>query len=149
MLQAEQAMAEFATMVEIDATPETVFDYLVTSEGMTAWMGQRAVLDPTSGGEFSVDISGFAVRGSYVEVDRPRRVVVTWGIAGSDDFPPGLSTVSFTLSATAHGTRLELLHSDIPQSRAAGHSVGWDHFLPRLQRAARGEDLGADLWSPA
>lgn len=42
-------MAEYATSIEIHASPEEVFQYLVTPEGMTAWMGEYAVLDPRQG----------------------------------------------------------------------------------------------------
>ena len=32
-------MAEFRDFIDIATPPETVFDYLTTNEGMTAWMG--------------------------------------------------------------------------------------------------------------
>ena len=49
------ATANQATTVDIDAPPEIVFAHLVTPEGMLAWMGQQAELDPTPGGVFAVD----------------------------------------------------------------------------------------------
>ena len=52
-------MAEFRDFIEIEAPPQTVFEYLTTNEGMTAWMGQYADLDPTPGGRFAVDIAGY------------------------------------------------------------------------------------------
>ncbi len=85
-------MAEHTMSVEIDAEPADVFEYLVTPEAMTAWMGQRAVLEPQPNGVFEVDIAGSPIRGRYLEVERPRRVVVSWGVAGSGDLPPGAST---------------------------------------------------------
>lgn len=81
-------MAEYATSIEIEATPAEVFEYLVTDAGMTAWMGLHATLDPRPGGRFAVDIAGHAIRGEYLEVDQARRVVVSWGVAGSPDLPP-------------------------------------------------------------
>lgn len=141
-------MTEFASSIEIDATPEAVFEYLVTDTGMTAWMGQHARLDPTPGGAFAVDIAGHPVRGEYLEVDPPRRVVVSWGFAGSADLPPGASRVTFTLTPTAGGTRVDLLHSDLPEPQVAGHSDGWAHFMPRLAIAGAGGDAGLDTWTP-
>ena len=141
-------MPEFATSIEIQAPRERVFDYLVTPEGMTAWMGQHAMLDPRPGGRFEVDIAGSPIRGEFLEVDRPRRVVVSWGVAGSSELPVGASRVSFTLSPVGAGTRVDLLHSDLPEPRVPGHVYGWEHFLPRLARAAGGERLGADNWTP-
>ena len=56
-------MAEHTTSIEIEAAPQEVFDYLVTPAGLTAWMGQRAVLEPHPGGVFEVDIAGSPIRG--------------------------------------------------------------------------------------
>jgi uncharacterized protein YndB with AHSA1/START domain len=141
-------MAEFATTIEIRATPEEVFDFLVTPAGMTAWMGEHAVLEPRPGGAFEVDIAGAPIRGRYLEVDRPNRVVVSWGVAGSLEFPAGASRVTFALTATSAGTRVDLLHADLPDERVAGHVDGWGHFLPRLASGAEGAEPVEDGWVP-
>ncbi|WP_129667060.1 SRPBCC family protein [Phytoactinopolyspora endophytica] len=141
-------MAEYATSIEIQATPAEVFDYLVTEAGMTAWMGQHATLDPRVGGEFAVDIAGYPIRGQYMDVERPRRVLVSWGVAGSPDLPPGASTVEFTLTPTAHGTRVDLVHSGLPDTQLDGHADGWAHFLSRLRIVVPGGDAGQDTWVP-
>lgn len=141
-------MAEYATSIEIDAPPGTVFDYLTTEAGITAWMGQHAELDPHTGGGFAVDIAGYAIRGRYLHVERPTRVVVSWGVSGSDSLPAGASTVEFTLTATERGTRVDLVHSGLPESELEGHADGWGHFLPRLRIAALGGDPGSDYWQP-
>lgn len=141
-------MAEHRSSIEIEADPEAVFDFLVTDEGMTAWMGQYAALDPRPGGAFAVDIAGYAIRGRYVEVDRPRRVAFTWGMAGSEALPPGASTVTFTLTPIASGTRVELRHTGLPDTEISGHVRGWAHFLPRLGLASTGMEPGPDDWRP-
>lgn len=141
-------MAEFHDSIDIAATPETVFQYLTTESGMTAWMGQYAELDPRPGGRFAVDIAGSPVRGEYLHVDFPHRVVVSWGFAGSDDLPPGASTVEFRLTATSGGTRVDLVHSNLPDPQARGHARGWAHFMARLAVAGSGGDAGPDDWQP-
>lgn len=141
-------MADYTTSIDIDATPSVVFEYLTTDAGMTAWMGQYARLDPRPGGLFSVDIAGYAVRGEYLHVEPPTRVVVSWGIVGTPDLPVGSSTVEFRLSAIEHGTRVELTHSNLPDTAVAGHQYGWEHFLPRLSVAASGGNAGVDDWRP-
>ncbi len=141
-------MAEYATSIDIDAAPADVFDFLVTEAGMTAWMGQHAILDPRVGGGFAVDIAGYAIRGRYLDVERPRRVVVSWGVAASPDLPPGASTVAFTLAPTGHGTRVDLLHTDLPDARLDGQADGWRHFLLRLRVVAPGGEAGHDDWVP-
>lgn len=141
-------MADYSTWIEIRATPDEVFDHLVTEAGMTAWMGEHAVLEPHPGGAFQITIAGSPIRGEYLEVVRPHRVVVSWGVVGSADFPSGASRVSFTLSPTADGTRVDLLHADLPETRVAGHVDGWAHFLPRLASAAAGVPPAIDSWLP-
>lgn len=141
-------MAEFRDFIDIAASPETVFEYLTTNEGMTAWMGQHADLDPTPGGRFAVDIAGHPVRGEFLHVERPSRVVVSWGFVGSEDLPAGASTVEFRLTRTGTGTRVDLCHSDLPEAEVRGHADGWSNFLPRLVIAGAGGDPGPDPWQP-
>ena len=141
-------MAEHRSSIDIDAAPEHVFEFLVTNEGMTSWMGQWASLEPVPGGQFAVDIAGYPVRGMFLEVDPPRRITVSWGFAGSESLPPGTSTVSFELTPTPAGTRVEVLHTDLPETGVPGHHEGWGHFLPCLARAAAGERFPPDTWTP-
>lgn len=141
-------MAEFRDSVDIAAPPETVFEYLTTDEGMTAWMGQYADLEPKPGGKFAVNIAGNPVRGEYLHVEPPNRVVVSWGFAGSDDLPAGASTVEFRLTRNGGGTRLDLCHSDLPDTEVRGHANGWANFLPRLAVVGAGGEAGQDDWQP-
>jgi uncharacterized protein YndB with AHSA1/START domain len=137
-------MADYSTSIDIEAPADVVFDHLTTAEGMVAWMGQHAELDPVPGGRFCVDINGIPIRGSYAEVDAPHRLVVTWGVAGSDEFPAGSSRVEFTLTPTPDGTRLHLVHTDLPEPQRDGYAAGWASYLDRLRTAALGTDPGPD-----
>lgn len=139
-------MAEYQTEITIDATPDEVFRYLTTADGIITWMGQHAELDPTPDGRFEVDINGVPVRGRFVEIHAPHRLVVTWGSPGNDEIPPGSSRVEFTLTGTNVGTHLRLVHSDLPESQAPQHGTGWTHFLSRLAVSATGRDPGPDPW---
>lgn len=141
-------MAEHRSSIDIEAAPEVVFEFLVTDAGVTSWMGQWAAVDPEPGGKFAVDIAGYPVRGIFLEVDPPRRVIVSWGFAGNDSLPPGSSTVSFDLTQISAGTRVEVVHTDLPEDDVPGHIEGWNHFLARLARAAAGEQLPPDTWKP-
>lgn len=122
----------------IAARPETVFAYFVDPERIVRWMGKTAELDATPGGLFRIDYNGKdIVRGAFVEVDPPHRVVFTWGWeAPGDATPPGASTVEVTLTAEDGGTRLRLRHSGLPVDAVDGHAEGWDYFLPTLVEAA-------------
>jgi uncharacterized protein YndB with AHSA1/START domain len=137
-------MAEYETTIDIEAPPAIVFEHLVEPSRMAAWLGHPIGLQPVPGGRFAVDIDGALVRGEYVEVDRPRRVVVSWGMAGSEELPPGTTRVEFTLTPTVAGTTLTVVHTGLPESQAPSHAVGWSHYLSRLWIAAAGGDPGPD-----
>ncbi|QOR72182.1 SRPBCC domain-containing protein [Ruania alkalisoli] len=141
-------MAEYQTSIDIAAPPDVVYDYLTTADGVTAWMGEHAELDPRPDGMFAVDIAGYPIRGRYLHVERPTRVMVSWGVAGSEDLPSGASTVDFRLTRIDGGTRVDLTHSDLPDAQLPGHADGWQHFLTRLAIVVPGGDPGPDLWRP-
>lgn len=135
--------------VRIDAKPETVFEFFVDPEKQTLWMGRLAELDPRPGGRYRVDINGRDVaRGEYLELDPPRRVAFTWGWESEGTaVPPGSSTVEVTLTPEGNGTRVRLVHRDLPTDESrAHHRDGWEHYLERLVTAARGGDPGTDPW---
>ena len=149
MSDGRAASQPFITEVELPAPVEEVFRHLTDPAAMIRWMGQHATLQPVPGGAFDVDINGVPVRGRYLEVEPPRRVLVSWGVTGNPELPPGATQVEFTLTPTAAGTRLRLVHSGLPPQQASIHEAGWQHFLDRLTRAASGPDPGADPWNQA
>jgi uncharacterized protein YndB with AHSA1/START domain len=134
--------------VRIEARPETVFEFFTDPDKMVRWKGREATLEPSPGGTYRVTINDLAVaRGEYVEVDRPRRVVFTWGGEGTNPVPPGSSTVEVELTPDGDGTLLRLTHRGLPEAEVEEHAHGWDHFLPRLATAAAGGDPGPDPMS--
>lgn len=137
----------FRHAVHVAATPERVFEYFTRPDAIIRWMGDYAVLDPRPGGEFTLDINGVPVRGRYLVVDPPRRLVVSWGHAGSDALPPGASTVEITLTPDADGTTVRVEHRDLPDSEAPQHALGWPHFLDRLVTAGAGGKPVPDPWA--
>ena len=124
--------------VYIEAAPERVFEHFTRPEALLSWMGEHAVLDPTPGGEFTVDIRGVPVRGRYLQVEPPRRLLISWGHAGSGRLPPGASLLEVRLHPAAGGTTVTISHSGLPQPEATGHRQGWRQFLDQLATAARG-----------
>ncbi|MDQ2983991.1 MAG: SRPBCC domain-containing protein [Actinomycetota bacterium] len=134
----------------IDASPETVWEFLIDPEQATKWMGQEASFDARPGGEYRWDvIGGHVASGEFVEVDAPRRLVFTWGwepgADGPNPVPPGSSTIEIELVPSGEGTTLRFRHYDLPDAGAAqSHAHGWDHYLGRLVVAGRGDDPGED-----
>lgn len=131
-------MDELVKEIWIDAAPDKVFPYLVEPELLTTWIGEESWNDPRPGGVFRLRFDGEnVVRGEFVEVDLPRRVVYTWGSEQRESLPVGSTTVTFDLEPENGGTRVRLRHSDLPtEDEVEQHTKGWDHFLPLLAKVA-------------
>jgi uncharacterized protein YndB with AHSA1/START domain len=127
--------------VQIDASPETVFGFFTEPDKITRWLAESATVDPRPGGINHQTHSGgeerrgspYYMRGEFVEVAPPSRVVFTWGFENEDvPVKPGESTVEVTLEPSGGGTLLRLVHRDLPASEIASHTEGWTELLARL-----------------
>jgi uncharacterized protein YndB with AHSA1/START domain len=134
--------------VYIEAPPERVYEYFTRPEAIVSWMGESALLEPHPGGRFEVDVKGAPVRGRFLHLDPPHRLVLSWGYSGSPRLPPGASTVEVRLIAQGTGTLVELEHRDLPAGERPGHASGWTHYLARLTITGNGGDPGPDPGMP-
>lgn len=135
------------TEIFIEATREHVFGYFTNPAWLSKWLGKAARLDPQPGGEFRFEVAdGEWCVGDYVEIDPPRRVAFTWGWENETmNLPPGSSVVEVELAAEGAGTRLSLIHRDLPDDDSLMlHADGWSRYLARLDRMARGLEPDAD-----
>ena len=130
--------------VRIAAPPATVFPYLVDPALMIRWIGHWADLDPEPGGVFALDVETAAVRGRFLSVEPPTRVVFTWGVPGNEVIPAGSTTVEILLRPDGPDTIVELVHHDLPPSEQPAHLEGWSTCLGCLVRA-----LSAPKTAPA
>ncbi len=137
--------------ITIDASPETVWAYLVEPEKLTRWMGLSAQVGSAPGEIYRCVVNPtHTAIGEIVELDPPNRFVFTWGweeVPGREvTVAPGSSTVEITLEPRGDTTLLRLHHFDLPTSLGDGHGRGWDHYLARLLVTAPGGDPGRDEW---
>jgi uncharacterized protein YndB with AHSA1/START domain len=133
--------------VVLQAPAEQVFEMFVDPAQLVRWIGISAELEPRRGGRFRFEIvPGQFCEGRYVVVDRPRRLVFTWGWTDPGfGLPPGSSRVEVTL--TAHGgdlskTRIRLVHTGLAGDLGLLHEDGWTRFFARLQALIVGVDPG-------
>jgi uncharacterized protein YndB with AHSA1/START domain len=131
--------------VLLPAPREAVFDMFVVPERLVLWLGISADLEPRPGGRFRFEVvPGQFCEGRYVTVERPARLVVTWGWTDPGmGLPPGTSRVEVELSEDEGGTRLRLVHRRLPGELRPIHDEGWTRFLARLADVAAGRDPGA------
>jgi len=150
---------EVEVSVRVPARPEEVFPYFTEPDKYTRWKGLEAELDPRPGGIYRVKMfSGVWVEGEYLVVERPHRLVFSWGWRGDPlptldvfaDVPVGSSTVEVDFVPDGEGTIIRLRHTGLPTAKAGRfHQWGWTAYLPRLEVVAGGGDPGTDLDPPA
>jgi len=131
--------------IYIDASPDLVFSFLSERDKMLRWTGLTLDVDFRPGGVFGLNPHAKeAVRGEYVEVIPPRRIVFTWGWEdGSVGVPPGSTIVEIDLIAQGDGTLVRLTHRNLPGGAVRPmHDAGWNQLLERLRIAAAGGDPG-------
>jgi uncharacterized protein YndB with AHSA1/START domain len=137
----------YETSIDIEASPDVVFDYFVDPALLVRWMGDFARLEASEGGVFAVDINGMLIRGHFVRVERPHLIEIAWGEPDNDAMPPGSTRVVVRLTEIDGGTRVALTHTGLVPSERAKHAIGWAHFFGRLCVAGAGGDPGADPWA--
>ena len=137
--------------VQIDAKPETVFGFFTEPDKLTRWLCEQATTDPRPGGVCLQTHRGGESRGGPA-LPHARRVR-----GGGAAVAPGLHlglrrAVRGRRAGIEHdrghaepegeGTRLTLVHRDLPEAELASHDEGWDYQLARLAIAAAGGDPG-------
>jgi uncharacterized protein YndB with AHSA1/START domain len=128
----------------IKARPQVVFDAVTTAEGIAQWWGPDAgpVLvaesDVRVGGRYRVrfrklDGTEHESTGTYLELVRPERVVMSWRwVGGMED--PGESRVEMALRAIPEGTELTFTHSRLhDEETRRSHEEGWSGALRKLE----------------
>lgn len=137
---------EFVHEIEIDASPDLVFRFFTDPALLERWFCVHAESDPQPGGRFTFDVTGEDVmRGTFLELEPGRRLVFT---SLFDNTQPRVqTTVEVTFTPVGRGTRVRLRHSGFAAAKTRdGYRRGWEHYLPRLATAVRGDDPGPDSW---
>jgi uncharacterized protein YndB with AHSA1/START domain len=135
-----------------DAAPERVFDAWLAPAMIGRWMFGPALrdekilrieADARVGGSFSFLVLRQRTEidhvGRYLEIDRPRRLVFTWGIAEESAEE---SRVSIDITPLGAGCELELTH--VMNAKWAEYTdrtrVGWTTMLDALARTFGSDD---------
>ena len=126
--------------VELAAPPEKVWAALTTAEGLAAWFGDEAAIDPRPGGSAWMKWNeGHTAQMRVERVEEPRVFGFTWHIFGLPDDDPRRTYVEFTLEPAGGGTRLTVVESGFAQLSAEafheafdGNTRGWASELAEL-----------------
>lgn len=134
----------------LDTTPDETFALLTEPERLRRWQTISAAVDLRVGGAYRFTVTpGNVATGEVLEVDPGKRLVFSWGWAGSDEVPPGSSTLLVEMEPVGQQTRVRFTHDGLDEIWAARHEEGWDHYADRLVALAAGNDPGFDQWMSA
>ena len=124
--------------LRIAARPETVFAYFTDPTRLIQWMGVEATLDPRPGGVCRIDVTGGAVMiGEFVEVEPPRRLVLSWGWEkGWFETPSSSTLVEVAFTPDGEHTILHLSHGRLPAADSAHCQSDRPHDLVAGQPAS-------------
>ncbi|TDW87251.1 uncharacterized protein YndB with AHSA1/START domain [Kribbella pratensis] len=134
----------------LPATIGRVYDAWTRADLLAQWycpnpeLELKVQADVRTGGSYVVEMGPHVVRGTYLEVDPPHRLVFSWKWDGTEDEP---TRVEVELTETLDGTRMLLSHTGFANAEdAANHRMGWDPEVLRLVELlnARRPDPAAD-----
>lgn len=132
----------------IDATPDEAFAMFTDPERLRRWQAVSAAVDLRVGGEYRLTVTpSHIASGTFSEIDPGRRLAYTWGWMGSDDVPPGASTIVVEFEPAGDKTIVRITHAGLTSDQAAGHTEGWTHYMSRLGDATGSGDAGLDPWA--
>ena len=145
-------MSDAAVRIEVDvnAPADVVYELLTDPELFVRWIGISAELDPRPGGVFRFEIApGEFCSGRYVEIERPHRVVFTWGYeSNAMPLEPGSTTVAIDIASRGESCSVTLVHSGLDGPMRTMHAEGWNGFVPRLVAVAEGREPADDPSAP-
>lgn len=136
---ADLAQGLVLATVEVASSPDRTFRALA-SEDVLRWWVRPGVFDTrewmgdvrTGGSWHASGVGGgkpYTLEGEFSEVDPPRRLVHTWGLAGAS------STVAYDLEPIEGGTRITLRHTGLLSRQAcAATCIGWETSFEELAR---------------
>lgn len=118
--------------IEVDASPEVVWEAVTRAEGITSWFAPEARVEPGEGGSITLAWGEMAGTAPVTVWDPPRRVAWREGPAESP------KVVEFRIEGEGGKTRLRLVHSGFGEGASfedeydATYS-GWMMFLALLK----------------
>lgn len=134
--------------IQVDASPEVVFEVITSPEHLTKWWPDEATLEATPGfvGDFVFgdrdDPGAHVATITVVDAETPRLFSFRW-VQPDGKLATAANSllVTFELTPSGSGTVVRMTETGfrekgwevaVLEDAYNDHTNGWDHFLPRL-----------------
>lgn len=124
----------------LESSPERVFDAWVNPETVRKWLfttptseSNTTQIDARADGQWVItdrrDGVDYKALGVYVEIDRPRRLVFTFGMP---QFSPEFALVIVEIAPEGNGSLVTITHERLPWSHVKETEQGWKNMFTQL-----------------
>ena len=126
----------FKLTAEFPVSPDEIYSAWLSSEGHSGLTGSPATVDGKVGGEFTA-WDGY-IWGTTIELEPAVKIVQAWRTSEFPDEAPD-SRLELLLEPAGGGTRLTLIHTEIPEDQVESYKHGWpeSYFEPMQQFFAK------------
>jgi uncharacterized protein YndB with AHSA1/START domain len=115
-------MKNIKKFYHIKASTENVYTALTNPLTLEMWTGAPAIMEAVAGTEFS--LWDGEITGLNLEIEVNHKIKQQWYFEGEES----ISVVTITLNPEGKVTRVELLHTDIPDEAFENIVDGWDRY---------------------
>ena len=111
--------------VTIPADVEDVYNAWLDSKKHSEMTGSEAIVDPKTNGAFTA-WDGY-IEGRTIEMEPNKRIVQKWRTTDFNSDDPD-SLVEFLFEGSKNGTKMVLIHTEIPEGQGEEYKKGWKEF---------------------
>lgn len=144
---------DFVYVIYIAVDQETVWNGLIDRELTKKYWGRTNESDWQPGSRWEhvrSDGSGVVdIHGEVLEIDPPRRLVVTWVFPNATDEEAKHTRVTYEIEPLGPDTRLTVIHSDLKEGsdEREGVTSGWPAVFSNLKTLLEtGRTLSDEEW---
>ena len=121
-------MRDVRMTIHIKASREEVFNAITNPLTIELWSGYPAIIEAVAGKEFSLYDGDIA--GKILSLDPPEMIEQEWYFGEQE----ATSVARLELSEEAGRTKIELLHTNVPDEAYENISTGWkEYYLGALK----------------
>ena len=139
-----------------EAAPERVFDAWLDPAKMRQWLfampgdeGWHGETEARVGGQWAITSRrggmDCTATGDYLEIDRPRRLVVSWGCPSDADAPEKHDRVTFDIAEDQGVVRLTVMNENVEPG--SGSAEAWPKVLCGLKSLLETGEALPPFWA--